>query len=276
MKDGGRLPKICISLLVPKSVLLDFLGKVHEQGWMSHPTVARKSDSIKCTLQATSPLLPDSTSLLPATRTGSWTSWVESWSMKLPDSGVRELFTTMRRDSMKSWVSPIIAPILDEGYLSCVAVLPPDEDAQPFKNNSVYTNAVAALSIELADRVSCVTRKRVPRDWLNIASNLYFPFDNATQTHLEYEGFDLSEPIDRAPLVERWVHICLLRKYYYQTSGCHSAGISLDVADHRGGPTKWFADLWTIDTCWWTSDDLVDAFDWFSWTGRFRQGSTAV
>ncbi len=74
-----------------------------------------------------------------------------------------------------------------------LAVLPPDEDAQPFKNNSVFTNAIASLSIQLVDRVSCITNKTIPPTWLNIASNLYFPFDNSTQTYLEYEGFDLSK-----------------------------------------------------------------------------------
>ncbi len=78
-------------------------------------------------------------------------------------------------------------------FFSRLAVLPPDEDAQPFKNNSVFTNAVASLSIRLADRVSCITNKKPPQTWLDIASNLYFPFDNSTQNHLEYEGFDLSK-----------------------------------------------------------------------------------
>jgi trehalose/maltose hydrolase-like predicted phosphorylase len=78
-------------------------------------------------------------------------------------------------------------------YLFLLAVLPPDEDAQPFKNNSVFTNAVASLSIRLADRVSCITKKNTPQTWLDIASNLHFPFDNSTQNHLEYEGFNLSK-----------------------------------------------------------------------------------
>ncbi|CAF0878103.1 unnamed protein product [Rotaria sordida] len=71
-----------------------------------------------------------------------------------------------------------------------VPVMPPDEDAEPYKNNSVFTNAVASLSIDLADRVSCITKKTVPKAWVDIASNLYFPFDETSQTHLEYEGFD--------------------------------------------------------------------------------------
>ena len=72
-------------------------------------------------------------------------------------------------------------------------VLPPDEDPQPFINNSVYTNAIASLSIELANSVSCITKKQVPQAWLNISTNLYFPFDNVTQIHLEYEGFNPSK-----------------------------------------------------------------------------------
>jgi trehalose/maltose hydrolase-like predicted phosphorylase len=74
-----------------------------------------------------------------------------------------------------------------------IAVLPPDEFALPFKNNSVFTNAIASISIQLANSVSFITNKTVPQKWLDIVSNLYFPFDNLTQTYLEYESFDLSK-----------------------------------------------------------------------------------
>jgi len=100
-------------------------------------------------------------------------------------------------------------------YFFFLAVLPPDEDAQPFKNNSVYTNAIASLSIQLADHVSCITNKTTPQKWVDIASNLYFPFDNATQTYLEYEGFDLSKGIHGYHLFRRIILICSFRKYYY-------------------------------------------------------------
>ncbi|CAF2922839.1 unnamed protein product [Rotaria sp. Silwood2] len=78
----------------------------------------------------------------------------------------------------------------DRNQYEILMVLPPDEDAQPFKNNSVFTNAVASLSIQLANQVSCITEKPVPQLWLDIANNLYFPFDNVTQIHLEYENFN--------------------------------------------------------------------------------------
>jgi hypothetical protein len=45
----------------------------------------------------------------------------------------------------------------------------------------------------LANYVSCITNKTIPQKWLDIASNLYFPFDNSTQDYLEYEGFNLSK-----------------------------------------------------------------------------------
>ncbi|CAF4775207.1 unnamed protein product, partial [Rotaria sp. Silwood2] len=40
-------------------------------------------------------------------------------------------------------------------------------------------------------------KKAVPQTWLDIASDLYFPFDNQTQTHLEYDGFDLKNTITK-------------------------------------------------------------------------------
>ncbi|CAF4305951.1 unnamed protein product [Rotaria sp. Silwood2] len=72
------------------------------------------------------------------------------------------------------------------------AVLPPDEDVQPFKNNSVYTNAIPSLSIQLAHNISCITNKMISPQCLDIVSNLYFPFDNSIRTYIEYEGFDLN------------------------------------------------------------------------------------
>ena len=65
-----------------------------------------------------------------------------------------------------------------------ITVLPPDEDAQPFENNSVFTNAITSLSIHLANNVSFITDKTIRPQWLEIASNLYIPFDNSTQDYL--------------------------------------------------------------------------------------------
>ncbi len=114
--------------------------------------------------------------------------------MKQRDFGVHEPYIIMRQNNMKYWVSHFAGTKLFHiVFYFLLDVLPPDEHAKPCKNNSVYTNAIASLSIQLANYVSCITNKTVPQEWLNIASNLYFPFDNWTQTYLEYEGFDLSK-----------------------------------------------------------------------------------
>ncbi|CAF4972350.1 unnamed protein product [Rotaria sp. Silwood1] len=95
-------------------------------------------------------------------------------------------------ETARFWASRVIYNNQTKQY-EILNVLSPDEDAQPFKNNTVYTNALASLSIQLANNVSCITNKTIPQKWLNIASNLYFPFDNSTQDYLEYEGFNLSQ-----------------------------------------------------------------------------------
>ncbi|CAF4294894.1 unnamed protein product [Rotaria sp. Silwood2] len=97
-------------------------------------------------------------------------------------------------ETARFWSSRVIYNNQTKQY-EILTVLPPDEDAQPFKNNSVYTNVIASLSIELAHNISCITNKTIPPQWLDIASNLYFPFDNSTKTYLEYEGFDLKHTI---------------------------------------------------------------------------------
>ncbi|UJR10942.1 hypothetical protein I4U23_015127 [Adineta vaga] len=92
-------------------------------------------------------------------------------------------------ETARFWASRAIYNDSRQQY-EILTVLPPDEDAQPFKNNSVFTNAVASFSIELANSVSCITQKVVPQTWIDIARNLYFPFDDVAQIHLEYEGFN--------------------------------------------------------------------------------------
>ncbi|CAF1270300.1 unnamed protein product [Adineta steineri] len=103
---------------------------------------------------------------------------------------LNELGGELIYETARFWASRAIYNT-DRKQYEILSVLPPDEDAEPFKNNSVYTNAVASLSIQLANYVSCITNKTVPQKWLDIASNLYFPFDNSTQDYLEYDGFNL-------------------------------------------------------------------------------------
>ena len=119
---------------------------------------------------------------------------------------------------MKYWVNHFSQiKLFNIVFYFLLAILPPDEDAQPFKNNSVYTNVIASLSIQLANYVSCITNKTIPPEWLDIASNLYLPFDNSTKVYLEYEGFDLSKELIWVALFEIDLidHMCSSRAHYY-------------------------------------------------------------
>lgn len=75
--------------------------------------------------------------------------------------------------------------------MSCPkGVLPPDEDAQPNVNNSVYTNIIASLSIHYANYVTCLTNQKPLADLdITKARCLHIPFDEQRQIHLEYEGY---------------------------------------------------------------------------------------
>jgi trehalose/maltose hydrolase-like predicted phosphorylase len=80
-------------------------------------------------------------------------------------------------------------------------VLPPDEDAQPNVNNSVYTNIIASLSIHYADYTTCIANKApLERSWLKKARCLYLPFDQQKNFHPEYEGY-VDKEIKQADVV---------------------------------------------------------------------------
>ena len=79
-------------------------------------------------------------------------------------------------------------------------VMPPDEYHFPV-NNSVYTNVVAKLNLEFAVEVARLLGKSVPREWGEIAENMYIPFDEAKNYHPEFEGYDLSKQAKQADTI---------------------------------------------------------------------------
>lgn len=78
-------------------------------------------------------------------------------------------------------------------------VQPPDESAGRV-NNSVYTNAIAALSLENAIYVSSLFGETPPASWKNISEQIWIPFDSSTQGHPEYEGYS-GEMINQADTI---------------------------------------------------------------------------
>lgn len=75
-----------------------------------------------------------------------------------------------------------------QGFYDINLIVPPDEYAINV-NNSVFTNAVAQVSMEIASKLS--TRLGLPVNplWKEVSSKLFIPFNESNQIHLEYEGY---------------------------------------------------------------------------------------
>lgn len=73
------------------------------------------------------------------------------------------------------------------GVYTIDEVIPPDE--YHFGNNSVFTNAIASLSLNATIYFAKLLGKSYPSNWSDIARKIKIPFDNARQIHLEYDGY---------------------------------------------------------------------------------------
>lgn len=67
--------------------------------------------------------------------------------------------------------------------------MPPDE-YQHFINNSVYTNVVAKLSLQLVKEFASLNDNSKMQHYENIADKLYIPFNETGQWHPEFEGYE--------------------------------------------------------------------------------------
>eukprot|EP01094_Clydonella_sp_ATCC50884_P002669 TRINITY_DN1202_c0_g1_i3.p1 TRINITY_DN1202_c0_g1~~TRINITY_DN1202_c0_g1_i3.p1 ORF type:complete len:630 (+),score=83.51 TRINITY_DN1202_c0_g1_i3:230-2119(+) len=90
------------------------------------------------------------------------------------------------------------------GLYSILSVQPPDESAGCV-NNSVYTNAAVATALFMAAETKSILNDTHNPEWasldeerwIEIASNMYIPFDEATMLHPEYDGYN-GENINQA------------------------------------------------------------------------------
>lgn len=78
-------------------------------------------------------------------------------------------------------------------------VIPPDENAVNV-NNSIYTNAVAQLSLLFAVEANSLFGIDSPEEWITLSKNLRFPFDTVRNIHLEYDDYT-NDTIKQADVV---------------------------------------------------------------------------
>ncbi|XP_067687127.1 protein-glucosylgalactosylhydroxylysine glucosidase-like [Haliotis asinina] len=112
---------------------------------------------------------------------------------------------TFIRDMAKFWKSRPTWNQQKQAY-EINGVMPPDEYAK-YINNSIYTNIGARNSIHFARYAACLTDtdkfNEVGADWLNVADNLYIPFDDSRKYHPEYEGYDYTNTVNDSHIVKQ-------------------------------------------------------------------------
>jgi len=71
-------------------------------------------------------------------------------------------------------------------------VMGPDEYHDTV-NNSIFTNTVASMSIHFSKYAACLADKdpaEIPDDWITVAENLLFTYNNGKKYHEQFEGYD--------------------------------------------------------------------------------------
>ncbi|WP_330256322.1 discoidin domain-containing protein [Nocardia sp. NBC_00565] len=87
----------------------------------------------------------------------------------------------------------------DDGSYSIRDVAGPDEYSNGV-NDSVYTNAVAALALRNAARAAEILHEQRPPEWTTIADGLRMPFDGAQRIFVQFDGYT-GTPIKQADTV---------------------------------------------------------------------------
>ncbi|XP_069821516.1 protein-glucosylgalactosylhydroxylysine glucosidase isoform X1 [Dendropsophus ebraccatus] len=79
-------------------------------------------------------------------------------------------------------------------------VMPPDEYHSDV-NNSVYTNALAQISLNFSMDLAKDLQQPFPDQWRDVASKIKVPFDLKNNYHPEYDGYTLGESVKQADVV---------------------------------------------------------------------------
>lgn len=82
------------------------------------------------------------------------------------------------------WVSR--ATLTNDRY-EILQVVPPDENAE-LVDNSVYTNAIAKMNLEIALRAAKLTGQAANPKWATVAAKLYIPFDSKANRFIAHDN----------------------------------------------------------------------------------------
>ncbi len=78
--------------------------------------------------------------------------------------------------------------MLNNGRYEIKRVVPPDESAE-MVDNSVYTNAIAKMNLEIAVRAAQLTHQSANPKWQAVAEKMYIPFDAKAKRFIAFDGY---------------------------------------------------------------------------------------
>ncbi|MCL5104534.1 MAG: hypothetical protein M1133_10560 [Armatimonadetes bacterium] len=84
----------------------------------------------------------------------------------------------------------------EKGRYEILKVVPPDENAELI-NNSVYTNAIAQMNLNIAMQAAKLTGNVANPKWADVAARMYIPFDPKNKRFIArdgYTGFSAFDP----------------------------------------------------------------------------------
>lgn len=129
------------------------------------------------------------------------TKIAEYWQSRMTYNTTKQQYEILGKLKIKTKLNSFWTIISNKASSYIKGVLPPDEDAQPNVNNSVYTNIIASLAIHYANYATCLAHKKpLEKSWLEKARCLYLPFDETRNFHPEYEGY-VDKEIKQADVV---------------------------------------------------------------------------
>ena len=85
------------------------------------------------------------------------------------------------------WVSRVTF-VPDKGRYEIKQVVPPDENAE-LVDNSVYTNAIAKMNLQIAARAAKLCGAAANPKWTEVADKLYIPFDDQKKRFIAHDGY---------------------------------------------------------------------------------------
>lgn len=106
------------------------------------------------------------------------------------DNWLKERGYPVIKETADYWVSRV--KIRADNTYGILAVIPPDENAG-IVDNSVYTNAIAKLNLQIAEMAADKIRAYKNPKWKQIADNMYIPFDEKANRFIAYDGFKSKE-----------------------------------------------------------------------------------